>query len=143
MANALPSLSAGQCAAVPASNLTLSDESAEDSFYVHSSAECTDPSSLLDELVCHPCPIACKETSSVDMSIQNQLNSNDLECYKKYPNVMDHSYVGVCVENHTPPIHQRTEVRHAKQESSTLINQTTEKEAGGWDQEPGHQLRWC
>ena len=100
MANALPSLSAGQCAAVPASNLTLSDESAEDSFYVHSSAECANPSSLLDELVCHPCPIACKETSSVDMSIQNQLNSNDLECCKKYPNVMDHSYVGVCVENH-------------------------------------------
>ena len=103
MAHALPSLNAGQCAAVPASNLTLSDESAEDSFYVHSSAECANPSSLLDELVCHPCPIACKETSSVDMSIQNQLNSNDLECYKKYPNVMDHSYVGVCVENHTPP----------------------------------------
>ena len=47
MANALPSLNAGQCAAVPASNLTPSDESAEDSVYVHSSAECTDPSSLL------------------------------------------------------------------------------------------------
>ena len=103
MANALPSLSAGQCAAVPASNPTLSDESAEDSFYVHSSAECTTSSSLLNELVCHPSMEACGVASSANMSIQNQLNSNDLEYNKKNPNSMDHSYVGVCVENHTPP----------------------------------------
>ena len=103
MAHALPSLNAGQCAAVPASNLTLSDESAEDSFYVHSSAECTTSSSLLNELVCHPSMEACGVASSANMSIQNQLNSNDLEYNKKNPNSMDHSYVGVCVENHTPP----------------------------------------
>ena len=71
MANALPSLNAGQCAAVPASNLTLSDESAEDSFYVHSSAECANPSSLLDELVCHPCPIASSELADVSEFIMN------------------------------------------------------------------------
>ena len=55
MAHALPSLVAGQCADVPASNAMLLDESAEDSFYLHSSAECTDPSSVLNELVCQPC----------------------------------------------------------------------------------------
>ena len=41
MAHALPTLNAGQCAAVPASTAMLFDESAEDSsFHVHSSAEC-------------------------------------------------------------------------------------------------------
>jgi hypothetical protein len=58
---------------------------------------------LLDELVSPSCPMTCKIASSASMPIQNQLNSNDLECHKKYPNIMDHSYVGVCVENHTPP----------------------------------------
>ena len=104
MAHALPTLIAGQSAAVPASTAMLFDESAEDSsFYVHSSAECTTSSSLLEELVSPSCLMTCKIASSASMPIQNQLNSNDLECHKKYPNIMDHSYVGVCVENHTPP----------------------------------------
>ena len=103
MAHALPTPNAGQCAAVPASIAMLSDESNEDSFYVHPSAGCTTSSSLLEELVCPPCPITCKVASSANIPIRNQLNSNDLEYHKKYPNIMDHSYVGVCVENHTPP----------------------------------------
>ena len=81
----------------------LLDESVEDSFHVHSSAECTTSSSLLEELVSPSCPMTCKIASSANIPIQNQLNSNDLEYHKKYPNVMDHSYVGVCVEYHTPP----------------------------------------
>ena len=103
MAHALPTPNAGQCAAVPASIAMLSDESNEDSFYVHPSAGCTTSSSLLEELVSPSCPMTCKIASSASMPIQNQLNSNDLECHKKYPNIMDHSYVGVCVENHAPP----------------------------------------
>ena len=90
MAHALPTLIAGQSAAVPASTAMLFDESVEDSsFHVHSSAECTTSSSLLDELVSPSCPIMCKIASSASMPIQNQLNSNDLEYHKKYPNVME------------------------------------------------------
>ena len=103
MAHALPTLNAGQCAAVPASTAMLSDESIEDSFNVHPSAGCTTSSSLLEELVSPSCPMTCKIASSASMPIRNQLNSNDLEYHKKYPNIVDHSYVGVCVENHTPP----------------------------------------
>ena len=103
MAHALPTTNAGQCAAVPASIAMLSDESIEDSFHVHSSAGCTTSSSLLEELVCPPCPITCKVASSANIPIRNKLNSNDLEYHKKYPIITDHSYVGVCVENHTPP----------------------------------------
>ena len=62
-------------------------------------------SSLLEELVCPSCPMTCKVASSANIPIRNQLNSNDLEYHKKYPTIMDHSYVGVCatVENHAPP----------------------------------------